>query len=249
MSGFATAPALATVRSGAGRRLLASASIADSRFASNDAGQSSVEAKRCSKPTGPSASAAKRCSKTTRPSASAAKRSSSDAADAELGHVKAERSVSRPIGSGGASKRICGPNFASRTRSLRCPAPSGARSRKMSGWMVPKTDMAGPGDPASAGPVCVPADLSTNPRHIAAIPTGTARTPHRTKRSPTPTHVARRNGQRQRASPAASGSKHGDCGKNRSERWFRCRRFLGLPPQQFAPEWPKGNTSAGIASL
>ena len=40
-------------------------------------------------------------------------------------------------------------------------------------------------------------------------------------------------------------------------RWFDEPRLLGppfpspvgLPPQQFAPEWPKGNTSAGIASL
>ncbi len=85
--------------------------------------------------------------------------------------------------------------------------------------MVPKTEIDGPGNAVSAGPACVPADLSTNPRHIAAIPTGITRPPHRTKRSPTPTHIARRDGQRQRASPDASGSKHGDCGKNRSERW------------------------------
>ena len=40
-------------------------------------------------------------------------------------------------------------------------------------------------------------------------------------------------------------------------RWFDEPRLLGspfpspvgLPPQQFAPEWPKGNTSARIASL
>jgi len=84
--------------------------------------------------------------------------------------------------------------------------------------MVPKTEIDGPGNAVSAGPACVPADLSTNPRHIAAIPTGITRPPHRTKRSPTPTHIARHNGQRQRASPDESGSKHGDCGKIRSER-------------------------------
>jgi hypothetical protein len=91
-----------------------------------------------------------------------------------------------PMASGGASKRICGSRLATRTRSLRCPDPSGVRSRKMSGWMVPKTEIDGPGNAVSAGPACVPADLSTNPRHIAAIPTGITRPPHRTKRSPTP---------------------------------------------------------------
>ena len=47
----------------------------------------------------------------------------------------------------------------------------------MSGWIVPKTETAGPGSPMSAGPACVPADLRTNPKHIAAIPNGIARTP------------------------------------------------------------------------
>ena len=49
------------------------------------------------------------------------------------------------------------------------PDPSSVRSRKMSGWMVPKTEIDGPGNAVSAGPACVPADLSTNPTHIAAI--------------------------------------------------------------------------------
>ena len=104
--------------------------------------------------------------------------------------------------------------------------------------MVPKTEIDGPGNAMSAGPACVPADLSTNPRHIAAIPTGITRPPHRTKRSPTPTHIARRNGQRQRASPDASGSKHGDCGKNRSERWG-CGDFVpwAAHAAAAAPPW------------
>ena len=104
--------------------------------------------------------------------------------------------------------------------------------------MVPKTEIDGPGNAVSAGPACVPADLSTNPTHIAAIPTGITRPPHRTKRSPTPTHIARRNGQRQRASPDASGSKHGDCGKNCSARWG-CGDFVpwAAHAAAAAPPW------------
>src|SRR5437868_3314875 len=55
------------------------------------------------------------------------------------------------------------------------PDPSGAPSRKISGWMVPNTDTRGPGSPASAGPA--PADFRTYPRSSAAIPSGIARIP------------------------------------------------------------------------
>src|SRR5262249_56462695 len=52
-------------------------------------------------------------------------------------------------------------------RSLADPDPSGALSRKTSGWIVPKTETRRPGN-VSAGPACVPADLRMNPRTIAA---------------------------------------------------------------------------------
>jgi hypothetical protein len=55
--------------------------------------------------------------------------------------------------------------------------PSGALSRKISGWIVPKTETRRPGD-VSAGPACVPADLRMNPKTIAAIPNGIARRPN-----------------------------------------------------------------------
>ena len=106
------------------------------------------------------------------------------------GTADADVSVSMPQPSAGASNCTCGARLASCTRPPGCPDPSGARSRKMSGWIVPKTEIPGPANPGSAGPACVPADLSTNPKHIAAIPNGIARTPDRTNRSPTPTHAA-----------------------------------------------------------
>jgi hypothetical protein len=58
------------------------------------------------------------------------------------------------------------------------PDPSGALSRKSSGWIVPKAETREPGNPGAAGPACVPADLRTNPKSIAAIPSGIARTPN-----------------------------------------------------------------------
>src|SRR5262249_14740328 len=63
----------------------------------------------------------------------------------------------------------CGSRLANRTRSPADSDPSGALSRKISGWIVPKTERRGPGNAGSAGRACVPADLSTNPRIIAAI--------------------------------------------------------------------------------
>src|SRR5262249_46192309 len=105
--------------------------------------------------------------------------------------------------------------LASRMRSPADPDPTGALSRKSSGWIVPKTEMRGPGNAGSVGPACVPADLRTNPRTIAAIPTGTAPPPHRTNTSPTcPPRCLWHNVQRQRTSPDAGASKHADCGKN-----------------------------------
>ena len=94
----------------------------------------------------------------------------------------------------------------------RAPIPAARGAGKCQGGLSRKRKQLGPGNPASAGPACAPADLRTNPTHIAAIPNGIARTPHRTNTSPTPTHVAF---QRQRTSPDAGGRKHADCGKNR----------------------------------
>src|SRR5208337_4302966 len=88
----------------------------------------------------------------------------------------------------------------------------GRGRRKMSGWIVPNTEILGPSNPASAGPACVPADLKNTPKHSAAIPNGSARSPNRTHTPPTPTHLAR-----QRVFPHARGRKHADCGNNRSK--------------------------------
>jgi hypothetical protein len=103
-----------------------------------------------------------------------------------------------PASLAGTSNGNCGPRLASRMRSPGCPDPSGARSRKISGWMVPKTEMLGPGNPVSAGPACVTADFRTNPTNIAAIPNGIARTPTRTNTPPLVPTL-----QQQRTSPDA----------------------------------------------
>src|SRR5262245_56681261 len=106
------------------------------------------------------------------------------------------------------------------TRSPADSNPSGAPSRKISGWIVPKTERRGPGNAVSAGRACVPADLRTNPRIITAIPNGIARSPNRTNTPPNNPYPRRlwRKVQRQRTSPDAGESKHADCGKNRSDR-------------------------------
>jgi hypothetical protein len=72
----------------------------------------------------------------------------------------------------------CGSRLANRTRAPADSDPSGALSRKISGWIVPKTERRGPATAVSAGRACVPADLRTNPRIIAAIPNGIARSPN-----------------------------------------------------------------------
>src|SRR5262249_19526083 len=100
--------------------------------------------------------------------------------------------------------------------------PSGAPSRKISGWIVPKTETRAGDTLVSVGPASVPADLRTNPRSITAIPSGIPRTPNCTNTSPNrtprrPGHKA----QPQRTSPDAAESKHADCGKNGSDRTGR----------------------------
>jgi hypothetical protein len=105
-------------------------------------------------------------------SSKAAKRSSNGA------FRHADVSVSMPHPLAGASKPTCGSRLASRMRSPGDPDPSGALSRKSSGWIVPKAETRGPGSPGAAGPACVHTDLRTNPKSIAAIPSGIARTPN-----------------------------------------------------------------------
>ena len=85
-----------------------------------------------------------------------------------------------------ASKPACGSRLATRTRSTAGCDPIGARNRKMSGWIVPKTEILGRSarSPISAGPACVPGDLRTNPKTIATIPNGTERTPTQTNAFP-----------------------------------------------------------------
>ena len=78
-------------------------------------------------------------------------------------HADADASVSMPSRWPGHRIGPAVPGLPVVCDSPGCPDPSGARSRKMSGWMVPKTEMLGPGNPVSAGPACVPADLRTNP--------------------------------------------------------------------------------------
>jgi hypothetical protein len=92
--------------------------------------------------------------------------------------------MSNPIG--GASDPGVS-RLATRTPISARPEPIGVRSRKMSGWIVPKTDKLEPPRPESAGigPACVPADLRAIPKTTAAIPSGIAGTPNRTNMSPT----------------------------------------------------------------
>src|SRR5262245_10676417 len=123
-------------------------------------------------------------SKDTEGSFKAAKRSSNGA----LGPADADVSFSMGAALAGAPNNpTCGSRLASRTRSPAAPDPSGALSRKSSGWIVPKTETGGPGNPAAAGPAFVSADLRTNPKSIAAIPSGIARTPNWINASPTRT--------------------------------------------------------------
>src|SRR5213080_199891 len=89
-----------------------------------------------------------------------------------------------------ASNPTSGSRLARRTRSAGEPDPNGALSRKISGWIVPNTEMRGAGASVSAGPACVPADLRANPRSIAAIPNGIARTPLHQNAPPLLRHVA-----------------------------------------------------------
>src|SRR6476660_4225042 len=99
----------------------------------------------------------------------AAKRSSNDA------FPQAEPDVSVSISNrlAEASNPTCGCKLASCRRACGRPDPRGGiGSRKMSGWMVPKTEIPEPGDPVSTGPAWVPADLRTNVKNIAAIPNG-----------------------------------------------------------------------------
>src|SRR5262249_57184423 len=101
--------------------------------------------------------------------------------------------------------------------------PSGAPSRKISGWIVPKTETRAGDTLVSVGPASVPADLRTNPRSITAIPSGIPRTPNCTNTSPNRT--PRRPGHKahpHRTSPDAAKSKHVDSAKNGSDRTDRC---------------------------
>ncbi len=93
--------------------------------------------------------------------------------------------MSNPIG--GASEPTDVSRLATRMPVSARPDPIGARSRKMSGWIVPKTERLGPPRPMSVGigSACVPADLSAIPKTTAATPSGIAGTPNRTNMSPT----------------------------------------------------------------
>src|SRR5262245_12242781 len=141
--------------------------MAEARLSSKDAGQSSVEAKRFSNGAGRSSKAAKR------------------SPNGALRHAGAEFSDSEARALIRASNPTSGSRLASRTRSDGSE-PNGALSRKISGWIVPNTDMRGASAPVSAGPACVPADLRANPRSIVAIPIpkGIARIPPCTKMPP-----------------------------------------------------------------
>src|SRR5262249_10921395 len=148
-------------RSGGNRRLFARTSIADARLSLKADWQSSAEANRLSKDAGRSSKASK-CS-----------------SNGALAHGDAAASVSAGAQkAGGSNKPTCGSMFASRMRSPGDPDPSGALSGKSSGWIVPKTETRGPGNPGAAGPAFVSADLRANPKSIAAIPSGIARTPN-----------------------------------------------------------------------
>src|SRR5262245_59143354 len=201
-----------TVGSGGSRRVSASACMAAARPSSKEDGQTALEAKRLSKEAGGSPKAAKRPS------------------NGGMRHGEAAVSVSMSNVLVGASNNpTCGSKLANRTRPPAELDPSGAPSRKISEWIVPKTETRGAGNAVSVGPACVPADFRMNPRSIAAIPTGIARTPRLANTSPTPTHVATA---WQRTSPDAGGIKHADCGKNRSDRalWTAiAQRHGGLP--------------------
>src|SRR5436190_5908457 len=176
--------------------------MAEARLSPNEAGQSSVEARRLSKDAGRSPTALKRSSNRAEPQAEAA---------VSVSMLRWRVGVS--------NNPTCGSMLASRTRSPAGSDPSGAPSRKISGWIVPKTEMRAGDSFVSVGPACVPADLRTNPRSITAIPNGIPRTPNCTNTSPNRT--PRRSGhtaQPQRTSPDAAESKHADCGKNGSDR-------------------------------
>src|SRR6478672_10739064 len=174
----ASARCLWTSRSGGDRTLLASTGMADLNLSSKDARQSSAEPMRLSDDAG-------------RPS-KALKRWSSDAFwQAGMSDLAAA-----------ASNPACGSKLASSTRLIGRADPSGTRTGKMSGWIVPKTEIPEPGNPVSAGPACVPPDLRTKLKNIAAIPNGIARTPNRYNRSPlVPPQRLEASVQRQRTSP------------------------------------------------
>src|SRR5262249_34227245 len=130
------------------------------RLSLKDDWQSSAEANRLSKDAGRSSKASKR-------SSNGASR-----------HVAADVSVGMGAALAGASNNpTCGSRLANRTRSLADPDPSGALSRKISGWIVPKTKTSRPGN-VSAGTDCGPADLMINPITIAVLPNGIARSPN-----------------------------------------------------------------------
>ena len=155
-------------RSGGSRTLRVGSRVADPKRSSKDAERSSNEAKRSWKEAGRSSNEAKRSSK-----------------DA-LRHADTGSSPSVSCSSAVASKPACGSRLATRTRSTADCDPIGARNRKMSGWIVPKTEILGRSarSPISAGPACVPGDLRTNPKTIATIPNGTERTPTQTNAFP-----------------------------------------------------------------
>src|SRR3984893_9120046 len=95
-----------------------------------------------------------------------------------------------------------GSRLAPRTRSAAGTDTRAGRIRKMSGWIVPNTEILGPGNPVCAGPACVTAELNKNPKLTAAIPNGIVRPPNRTKSFP-PSHCTSPLAQRprQRTSP------------------------------------------------
>src|ERR1700720_3608558 len=189
----ASARCLWTSRSGGDRTPLASTGMADLNLSSKDARQSSAEPMRLSDDAGRPSKAVKRWS-----------------SDAFWQPGISDRSAA-------ASKPTCGSKLASATRLIGRADPSGTRTGKMSGWIVPKTEIPEPGNPVSAGPACVPPDLRTKLKNIAGRPEGTRADPQSSQYVPTRTPTSPL-AQRPTATyvPRRAGKKTLDCGINGS---------------------------------
>ena len=166
---------------------------------------------------------AKRSLKDAGRSCKAAKRSSKD----ELRHPSWQ------------SNPAWGSRLATRTPSAAGTDPSGGRIRKMSGWIVPNTEILGPGNPVCAGPACVTAELSKNPKLTAAIPNGIVRSPNRTNTFPH-SYCASPLAQcpRQRTSPDVRGRNMLIAARIvRRTTWVRLGGSTPIRPQIRSTEW------------